>query len=429
MIQNSKLLLILAFVIIALSACYNPQIAEENKSPSYKYNFSSIYNPAETNLHPEVRIFINDTDEALVFFRLNYDELKASRQSQMDTSVSIMVKYALRDVESFAIVDTGVNVFNFKFEQGKKSVSSYFKVNPKKNTNNKLIVSFANPRSDYGARIIVDVDNEDTFGKDKFLLEKFESVFMVKFYNFVKSDEVYRLRSNAFDRSKLIVNYHNFDEYVVIPPYFTAETEESLAEPDSIFTYTVGDSVSFNEEGFYIFKASENKDGLICLINTGVSYPNIDVLSDMLEPLNLLATNKQIREINESENLKVAIDQFWLEKSNNQKFAREQIRVFYNRVKLANKYFSDYREGWKTDRGILYVVLGPPTIVNMSSKGEEWFYGENPDVAGVLFVFDKGRSITGSTIYRLRRDAIYQTIWSQAIATWRDGRIFTITKN
>ncbi|PLX06863.1 MAG: hypothetical protein C0596_14310 [Marinilabiliales bacterium] len=127
--------------------------------------------------------------------------------------------------------------------------------------------------------------------------------------------------------------------------------------------------------------------------------------------------------------MKVSIDNFWLGKSNNQKFAREQIRVFYTRVELANKYFSDYREGWKTDRGNLYVILGPPTIVNMSSSGEEWFYGENPDVAGVLFIFDKGKSITGHTIYRLRRDAMYQTIWGQALTTWRNGRIFTITKN
>ena len=149
----------------------------------------------------------------------------------------------------------------------------------------------------------------------------------------------------------------------------------------------------------------------------------------MLEPLKLVSTAKELKLIKESEDLKTAIDDFWLGKSNNQKFAREQIRVFYNRVELSNKLFSDYREGWKTDRGNLYVILGPPTIVNMSEDGEEWFYGENPDVAGVLFIFDKENSIYGSPVYKLRRGAVYQTIWSQAIATWRDGRIFTITKN
>jgi GWxTD domain-containing protein len=199
--------------------------------------------------------------------------------------------------------------------------------------------------------------------------------------------------------------------------------------PDSVFSYRIGDSISFTRIGAYVLKPSSQNAGVLCLINYGQSFPEVSILSDMLEPIQLISTSKDFEKIKEAENLKIAIDSYWLGLSNNQKFAREQIRVFYNRVSLANRFFSDYRPGWKTDRGMLYIVLGPPTIVNISARGEEWFYGENPEVAGILFQFEKRSNVYSAYEYRMFRDELYQTIWSQAIATWRNGRVFTITKN
>ncbi|HTP12126.1 MAG TPA: GWxTD domain-containing protein, partial [Bacteroidota bacterium] len=53
---------------------------------------------------------------------------------------------------------------------------------------------------------------------------------------------------------------------------------------------------------------------------------------------------------------------------------------YYRRVDYANKSFTRYMDGWKTDRGMVYIRLGPPDNIErhpfeMGSKPYEiWYY-------------------------------------------------------
>ena len=69
-------------------------------------------------------------------------------------------------------------------------------------------------------------------------------------------------------------------------------------------------------------------------------------------------------------------------------------KEYYSRIAFVNKNFSDSREGWLTDRGEVYIVLGPPDDIkrypNMieSKPYEVWNYyrfGEN-----LIFVGETG---------------------------------------
>jgi GWxTD domain-containing protein len=58
----------------------------------------------------------------------------------------------------------------------------------------------------------------------------------------------------------------------------------------------------------------------------------------------------------------------------------ELMEEYYRRVEVANANFSSYREGWKTDRGMVYIILGPPDDIDRqpfaaSHKPREiWYY-------------------------------------------------------
>lgn len=417
-------------MVLLAGACVSPKTnMSVEKTPSYKYNFSSIYNPAETNLLPSVQTYCESDTSAIVFFRINVDELRLGNKNKTDTISELIVKYALRDVESFEITDSGVIVFNLKIEADNPYSDSYFRVNLKPNSKNKLIVGFILANRKGGSRIIVDIDNSSGNLAHKFLLEELSPDSKIKYNHFVDRHHTYIISSSFLNNNTATLEYYKYSDDIIIPPYFALKSTEDIIVPDSVFTYRIGDTITFDQFGFYVLKTSTQEPGLMCFINPRDKYPDINILSDMLEPLNLFATNKDMKQIKNAEDLKIAIDNYWLSLSKNQKFAKEQIRVFYNRVRLANKFFSDYREGWKTDRGLLYVILGPPTIVNISANGEEWFYGENPDVAGVLFQFDVVNSLYSEKKVLLRRDVRYQAVWAQAVNTWRNGRIFTITKN
>jgi GWxTD domain-containing protein len=57
--------------------------------------------------------------------------------------------------------------------------------------------------------------------------------------------------------------------------------------------------------------------------------------------------------------------EFWKKKNPNP--AEEENRVFdeyYRRINFANENFSHYIEGWRTDRGMVYITLGPPNNID-----------------------------------------------------------------
>ena len=61
----------------------------------------------------------------------------------------------------------------------------------------------------------------------------------------------------------------------------------------------------------------------------------------------------------------------------------EAMNEYYQRIKYANEQFKSYTEGWLTDMGMVYVVLGPPNQVErQSSMGNNieyrlWQYSNN----------------------------------------------------
>jgi len=83
----------------------------------------------------------------------------------------------------------------------------------------------------------------------------------------------------------------------------------------------------------------------------------------------------------------------------------EAMNEYYQRIKYANEQFKSYTEGWLTDMGMVYVVLGPPIQVEkQSSMGNNveyriWQYSGNR-----TFLFaDKN----GFGNYRLERPYLF----------------------
>lgn len=124
-------------------------------------------------------------------------------------------------------------------------------------------------------------------------------------------------------------------------------------------------------------------------------------------------------------NPKVAVDSFWMNTTDDLDEARELIQMYYSRVQLANYYFSDYREGWQTDMGMIYVVCGPPGSVKKTIEGEIWNYGSDKNGA-VEFYFYKDQHPLFGTVYRLHRSEKLSRFWFASVSTWCDGRIFSV---
>jgi GWxTD domain-containing protein len=60
----------------------------------------------------------------------------------------------------------------------------------------------------------------------------------------------------------------------------------------------------------------------------------------------------------------------------------ELMEEYYSRVTFANRQFTHYTDGWKSDRGMVYIIFGPPSNIerrpfeNNSKPYEVWTYYE-----------------------------------------------------
>jgi GWxTD domain-containing protein len=146
----------------------------------------------------------------------------------------------------------------------------------------------------------------------------------------------------------------------------------------------------------------------------------------MIEPLVYLTSGGEYDELKNAANKKLAVDNFWLDKAGDPDNARELIRIYYNRVYFANYYFTSFKPGWKTDRGMIFIMYGPPQSVTVTPEQEKWIYYKNNFTTTVTFTFNYSRSPYTTDNYILQRAENYDAYWRTAVDSWRQGKVFLI---
>ena len=111
------------------------------------------------------------------------------------------------------------------------------------------------------------------------------------------------------------------------------------------------------------------------------SMKDLDIAIDQLE---YIAKDNEMSDLKSATTLAEKQQKFldfWKRRSTNPNAPRnEKMSLYYSRVDYANKHFTRYREGWRTDMGLVFILLGPPSNVErypfqIDEKPEEvWQY-------------------------------------------------------
>jgi GWxTD domain-containing protein len=180
----------------------------------------------------------------------------------------------------------------------------------------------------------------------------------------------------------------------------------------------------FNDPGFYHIQADTfSKEGLT-LFRFDNDFPYVKKPEHLLAPLRYLTSKQEFETMSSTKNKKAAVDSFWVAAGASNDRARQLVKKFYNRIEDSNDYFSSYLEGWRTDRGLIYIVYGPPNIVYKSTDSENWVYGEENNINSLSFTFLKVINPFTDNDYRLERNQTYRTSWFNAVDMWRQGRVY-----
>jgi GWxTD domain-containing protein len=268
-------------------------------------------------------------------------------------------------------------------------------------------------------------NKSSTNSRQNFLVTNYRDE--VLYTSYYKPEDVVYIRSHR-NREKLFeVDFFRPDFKLALPPFSREQMPHFSYKPDSAFSvYQVNEKIelSLPSKGFFHLKTnSSTKDGVTFFVYES-SFPKIKNTEQMIHATRYIMSRKEFDNCMLSEDKKGAIDKFWLDISGSNERAKELIRKYYNRVQEANKLFTSFQEGWKTDRGMIFIVFGAPNKVTKRKNGEIWTYGEVGNPRSIVFAFTKIVNPFTDNDYFLERSEAYKVSWYEAVDMWRQGRIY-----
>jgi GWxTD domain-containing protein len=237
----------------------------------------------------------------------------------------------------------------------------------------------------------------------------------------------------------LFISYYKPITAVPYPPSMLLPERTIDYDPDTTVALAYSDTlpIMFPKPGVYLCSVDRKVDEGFTFFNFGDTYPNMTKPEVMIEPLAYLATEDEMNAMRSAARPKVALDEFWIGCGGNVEKSRELIRIFYTRILYANYYFTSYKEGWRTERGMIYTIYGPPDKLYKSPDGESWGY-RKPVIKSswggryhlkeeyLYFNFRVRSGKFSDNDYYLSRSETLISFWDRAVASWRKGIVFRL---
>jgi len=243
------------------------------------------------------------------------------------------------------------------------------------------------------------------------------------FKNYIPEGEQFKIITDQPDLDYLYVSHYQREFPVARPPYTEDRQEIFDYKPDSTYIIPVfngeSDWMMLDKPGFYHFrKDTVSREGLT-LYNFYQGFPEITAAEQLKYPLRYITTRKEYDSLMENSNIKAGVDDFWLQTARTPERAKALIQKYYSNVEDANLYFTSYLEGWKTDRGIIYIIFGKPDYVYRGKGTEEWIYGEPQNRSSLRYTFVKVNNPFTDNDFMLLRSPTLKDSWFITVQSWR----------
>ena len=230
-----------------------------------------------------------------------------------------------------------------------------------------------------------------------------------------------KLQQDGKFRNKLAAKFYpaSFAKAAALPYIDTPEEFVSLQVAEKTFYL---DSVfTFDNPGIYSLYIEGDKSTPFQIFAGNGKYPQVTKVNDLAGPLVYIANETEWLHLSYNKVTKDTLDNFWQRYAGNKETARRIIKLFYQRVVQANEYYTEYKDGWKTDRGMVYIIMGRPERISQNGDDESWYYKMNNYKAE--FKFTRLKDKNKGVYYRLTRSADLEKAWQENLEKWRKGAI------
>jgi len=216
--------------------------------------------------------------------------------------------------------------------------------------------------------------------------------------------------------STVIVSFFNHIFPSAAPAFSEGQARVSkVIKPDSIFTATVGQPINFKKRGLYLVQRDTSLiEALAFRIEE--NYPKFARLQELAGPFIYVCTKQEFDRFRQAGADKRQFDKNVISITDDASRAKEFMKYYFQRAEAANMYFTSYKEGWKSDRGMIYLIYGEPQVVYKFFDREIWTYGK------LNFNFLKSSTLFDPDNYVLIRDKKFTEPWYEQVDLVRNAR-------
>ncbi|MCX7728505.1 MAG: GWxTD domain-containing protein [Bacteroidia bacterium] len=393
---------------------------QRNISKNKKINIAT-----EDYINAQFYLYKNADTAAILYTSLNtYALLYARLDTGLQYYASIKIKVYLYSLsknkadsvsETFYIPQNQTNYFNQLFLP-----VSY------DNYNIKILVTDLNRKQQF--TYFTDIKLSNDYTRNNFLITLNDKVLLKPYVYENTAIKIYHRQKYP----QLFVDVFQYHHNAAPPPFSNFSPTLNYL-PDSSFTLSLINhqyyTFTTQPNRFYHIHSSQNTMEGITLFTIDSVFPNIKNPKEMLYTTRYIMNKNEFERCNQSTDMieiKKCMDNFWIQIAGSQERAKEIIKNYYQRVIEANEKFTTYKYGWQTDKGMIYIVFGPPEAVEKYQNSEKWFYSMNGQRNALVFNFYKNKNnpFTNSD-FILERTDYYKNIWYIAVDKIRQGKLNT----
>jgi GWxTD domain-containing protein len=416
-------------VLLLLGGCKVSEEAAREHPAAY---LASVYNPSQLSLHPDYTLFHESDDFSILYIRVYPAELRfnqANEDSEYRALLSIHYRLIQLDTPGAegAVLDSASVTYKLGVREERRPAffaSLSIPVHSGKRYLLRLQVEDLN-RGSIGLEYLY-VDKRTIYSAQNYKVVSLQSGYP-KFMRFFMPGERFNVRHRGPDMDSIYVDYFSLGSELPRPP-ITASADYTLKRtPDTSYVFPMLDTAYYNlrQKGMYFVRVDPKQEEGLSLFNFGGSFPQVRTPDELMEPLFYLATLAEYRDLRKESNRKLAVDNYWLKMGNSMEKSRELIRIYYNRVVYSNLYFTSNKEGWKTDQGMIFILFGPPSRIQMTLTGERWFYFARRRNNPIEFRFDRKPDAWSNQILVWVKTTDSQMFWNEAVRSWRNGKVYS----
>ncbi len=240
----------------------------------------------------------------------------------------------------------------------------------------------------------------------------------VVFKPYAYKGKEYTLHGTGSDKT-LHVFFYKTDFPVASPPFTEKGAHvDRFMFADSSFHVDHGQKIVLKSKGLYLVQQDTIAAEGFAFMAVNTSFPKLTKIEDIPDPLIFVCAKEEHDELVAAGSDKTKVDKVILDITRDKDRAKNFMRSYFRRVELANLFFTSYKEGWKTDRGMIYLIFGLPDEVSRTGPTEVWYYKNYKE----RFTFLKSGSVYDPNNYILQRSSKFTELWFNTVDLWRKSR-------